>query len=163
MTSLHFRPPKPVRMTLNLAPMVDVMMCLIIFFLLASRLVRAERHPLELPEARTSEQMTRGAPGSRVVVNVRPGADGGAPSYIVSQWDGAQIRDRRLERAELADYLRSAADDAAGGASDIRCVIRADRETPYVDVEAVLKACGLAQVGQVVFSTRTTPETESEP
>src|SRR5690606_38234353 len=36
------RIPKPANMTLNLAPMVDVMMCLIIFFLLGSRLV-AER------------------------------------------------------------------------------------------------------------------------
>jgi biopolymer transport protein ExbD len=37
-----FRPPAPASMTLNLAPMVDVLMCLIVFFLLASKLVSAE-------------------------------------------------------------------------------------------------------------------------
>jgi biopolymer transport protein ExbD len=46
-----FKPPEPANLDLNLAPMVDVMMCLIIFFLLASKLVQAENYELELPWA----------------------------------------------------------------------------------------------------------------
>ena len=68
-----FKPPKPVGMTLNLAPMVDVMMCLIIFFLLASKLVDAQHRPLNLPYARAALEVGRGELGPRVVTTTRSG------------------------------------------------------------------------------------------
>ena len=86
-----FRPPKPTGMTLNLAPMVDVMMCLIIFFLLASKLVDAENHPLELAYAVAAQEVERSELGSRVTINVRP-SRGGAPDqadYVVVDFDGS--------------------------------------------------------------------------
>ncbi len=91
-----FRPPKPVAMTLNLAPMVDVMMCLIIFFLLASKLVDAQHRPLNLPYAQAALEVKRSELGPRVVINVRPRADDPLRAeYVVEAGTGAPLPNAR--------------------------------------------------------------------
>jgi biopolymer transport protein ExbD len=158
-----FRPPKPVGMTLNLAPMVDVMMCLIIFFLLASKLVDAQHRPLNLPYARAALEVGRGELGPRVVINVRPSADDPLRAeYIVEAWDGRNITERVLHPDEIAEYLQARADRAAALNTDLRCVIRADQNVAYGHVEVVLRGCGLAKIAKVVFSARAGQEPEEE-
>jgi len=158
-----FQPPKPVSMTLNLAPMVDVMMCLIIFFLLASKLVDAQHHPLNLPYAQTAVEVERGELGRRVVINVRPSEDDPRRAeYIVEAWDGQNITERRLPTTEIVDYLRAGADRAREAGAGLRCVIRADQEVSYEQVEIVLRGCGLAKIAKVVFSARVGEEPEGE-
>ncbi len=148
-----FRPPKPTSMTLNLAPMVDVMMCLIIFFLLGSTLVLEEGRPVELPYAISAQQIDPSEYGSRVVINVRPVDEAtGEASYVVVGWDGRQIVERHLTPEQLRDHLIATAAMAKerGG---VNCVIRADRAVEYRNVEQVLRACGLANITKVVFGT----------
>ncbi|MFO0840228.1 MAG: biopolymer transporter ExbD [Phycisphaerae bacterium] len=148
-----FRPPKPTEMTLNLAPMVDVMMCLIIFFLLAGSLVDAEHQAIELPFAVSAEPVERSALGTRVTINVRraPGAKDGLPAeYVVAGWDGQNIVERLLPPEQIADFLRARAAEATPD-SPIRCLIRAEQEVSYRDIEVVLRGCGLAKIAKVVF------------
>lgn len=148
----RFQPPKPISMTLNLAPLVDVMMCLIVFFLLASRLVSAQHSPLHLAAANAATQMERSELGPRVVINVRPAADGTSADYLIHRWDGRSIREERLKATELRAYLADRAGRAKKNDQPLRCVIRADRETEYAHVEMVLRACGLAKIANVAFS-----------
>lgn len=157
-----FKPPKPVGMTLNLAPMVDVMMCLIIFFLLASKLVDAQHRPLNLPYAQAALEVERSKLGPRrVVINVRPSADDPLQAeYVVEAWDGRSITERTLRPDEIADYLRIRARRAAERNTDLRCVIRGDQEVAYGHVEVVLRGCGLAKIAKVVFSARAGEEPE---
>ena len=157
---MRFRPPKPVGMTLNLAPMVDVMMCLIIFFLLASKLVDAQHRPVNLPYAKAATEIERGELGRRVVINVQARSDDPLKAdYIVEAWDGKNITERRLEPGDVEGYLQARAESAraaaAGNPDDaIRCVIRADQEVCYAHVEVVLRGCGLAKISKVTFSAR---------
>jgi biopolymer transport protein ExbD len=161
-----FRPPKPAGMILNLAPMVDVMMCLIIFFLLASKLVDAQHRPLNLPYAKAATEIERGELGRRVVINVQARQDDPLRAdYIVEAWDGTKITERRLEPDEIEEYLRTRAEAArstvAGDVNDgIRCVIRADQNVCYAHVEVVLRGCGLAKIAKVTFSARAGDEPE---
>ena len=158
---MRFRPPKPVGMTLNLAPMVDVMMCLIIFFLLASKLVDAQHRPLNLPYAQAASEVGRSELGPRVVINVRPMAeDFLRAEYVVEGWDGRNITERVLEPDEIAGYLQIRADRAKERNTDLRCVIRADEDVAYGHVEVVLRGCGLAKIAKVVFSARPGKEPE---
>ena len=158
-----FKPPKPVGMTLNLAPMVDVMMCLIIFFLLASKLVDAQHRPLNLPYAQAALEVGRGELGRRVVINVRPSADDPLRAdYIVEAWDGQNVTERVLQLDEINAYLQARADRAAEQRTDLRCVIRADQDVAYGHVEVVLRACGLAKIAKVVFSARSGQEPEEQ-
>lgn len=150
-------------MILNLAPMVDVMMCLIIFFLLASKLVDAQHRPLNLPYALAATEIERGDLGRRVVINVQSDAvDPLHADYIVEVWDGAKITERRLGPEEVEEYLRVRAENARAENGDIRCVIRADQNVCYAHVEVVLRGCGLAKITKVTFSARAGAEPEGE-
>lgn len=146
------RPPQPVSMTLNLAPLVDVMMCLIIFFLLASRLASAEFTQVILPTAAAARQVESSDLGNRVTITVQRGADDGdEPIFVVADWDGQEVVERRLAPDSLAPLLAARAARAQAGGGKVRCVIRADRLCRYRDVEVVLRGCGLAGVSDVIF------------
>jgi biopolymer transport protein ExbD len=145
-------------MTLNLAPMVDVMMCLIIFFLLASKIVTAQHRPLELPYARAAYEIERSDLGPRVVINVMPDdVDPNRAVYLVQGWDGRHITERSLPPSEVDQYLINAS-SVQPADQPLRCVIRADRDVHYEQVELVLRACGLAKIAHVTFSARTGEE-----
>jgi biopolymer transport protein ExbD len=150
-------------MTLNLAPMVDVMMCLIVFFLLATKLA-TEQVPIELPWAVAAQVVDSGDLGNPVTVTVRPVADQPEDAeYVVTDWDGQRIVHRKLSPAELEGLLRARAAAAARDDAALRCVIRADRDVMYRHVEVVLRSCGLAQVAQVVFPANKGPVPEATP
>lgn len=156
------KPPKPASMALNLAPMVDVMMCLIIFFLLASRLVSAEHRPVKLPFAEAAEAIEKGELGNRCVISVRLSLeDVQRAEYIVQLWDGQRIADRVLGSDQIADYLRVRAAQAADRGETLRCVIRADKDVSYGHVETVLRGCGLAKISKIVFGANTGHDPEA--
>lgn len=147
------RPPKPVRMTLNLAPMVDVMMCLIIFFLLASKMVAAEHHPVDLPWAIAARNVEANELGTRVTITVRRARGGDDQAeYVVVDWNGERVVERVLQPGEVDALLQARAARATHENQKLRCVVRADRMVMYKHVETVLRACGLAQIRDVVFS-----------
>lgn len=162
---MRVHPPKPTNMTLNLAPMVDVMMCLIIFFLLGSSLALEEGRPVELPFAITAGQAERGDTGARVVVNVRRPESGGdeAEFVIGGAWDGTQVIERKLTPDELERHLAGAAAAAASRGEAVRAVIRADRGVGYGQVETALRACGKAKIGRVIFSANPGRPPEASP
>jgi biopolymer transport protein ExbD len=146
-------------MTLNLAPMVDVMMCLIIFFLLGSRLVAEQHHRIELPVALAAREIERDELGQRIVVNVRVARDDGADAeYVLHGWDGRSIREYVLDADGVVGYLRRRASQQSHGEQPLRCVIRADRNVPYGRVETVMRGCGLAGISRVVFSAQTSDD-----
>lgn len=158
---MRFRPPRPVSMTLNLAPMVDVMMCLIIFFLLGSQMVDAERREMKLPWAISAHEASAAELGRRITVNVRPATEAGKPAdYLVSQWDGQNLSERVLAAGELDGFIKSRVAAAGGEVKAMRCVIRADRDATYADVEAVLRACGRNHIANVVFGANSGADPE---
>ncbi len=146
------RPPKPVSMTLNLAPMVDVMMCLIIFFLLATKLADLEQYAVDLPWAVSAREVDSSELGRRVTIIIRRAEDGDVVAeYVVADWDGRQVTDRVLTPAEVGRLLADRARRAERSDEKLRCVVRADREVMYRHIEVVLRACGSAGISDIVF------------
>lgn len=140
-------------MTLNLAPMVDVMMCLIIFFLLASKMVAAEHYPVDLPWSVAAERLESGDLANRVTITVRrAGERDDAAEYVVGDWDGKQVIERVLQPAEVEGLLHARQARALRDDQKLRCIVRADRMVMYKHVEVVLRACGLAKIADVVFT-----------
>jgi biopolymer transport protein ExbD len=161
-----FKPPQPANMDLNLAPMVDVMMCLIIFFLLASKMVDSENYQLRLPWAAAAEEVQKAELGNRVTVNVvREREDGGAERvrFITAEWDGQQVRQIERTPADLERLLIERARRAAETRDELRCAIRADQEAHYADVEVVLRAAGKAQIAKIVFAAQQGLAAEDQP
>jgi len=138
----RLRPPEATPLGLNLAPMVDVVMCLIIFFMLASKLVERENSPIDLPVASMARQAEKRDLGRRVVINVVAELAAGTekPHYVVGQQtlDLEEVA-RRLAAEQRRDPL-------------VKCVIRGDRDLPYHAIETVLLACARAGISNVIFA-----------
>lgn len=163
------KPPQPVRMELNLAPMVDVMMCLIIFFMLATTLVNAENRDLQLPWAVSALVVEKKDLGNRVVINIRPKADNpNEADYLVARMEpvgggGLALVERSMTIVELNKVLADHARKAAADKEEPRCIIRADEEVMYRHVEVVLRGAGLAKIAKIVFSANSGEKPEDEP
>lgn len=138
------KPPATTALDLNLAPMVDVMMCLLIFFMMATRMVQQETSRIDLPLARTAADIGSQPRESRFVVNIRPDEKDPARAVYLIREEAMSIEDvlARLEIERIANR-------------ELTCVIRADRSITYRFVEAVLAGCAQLQVQTVWFSATT--------
>ena len=124
---------------LNLAPMVDVMMCLLIFFMLATRMVEQEISRIDLPVARAAQEPEGGDRDQRMVINIANADGSGEPTYL--------IREERRTLAQVLEFI----DSESRERSDLVCMIRADRSLPYGHIDAVLKGCAEAGVTDITF------------
>jgi len=124
-------------LTLQVAPLVDIVLFLICFFMLASELVRSQKDPaVELPQM-TSPQGASEAP-AEVTVNLRA--------------DGAITVDGRTVALDLLPGLvASQAAHAQQDGRPFRVVVRADRRQRFAALDDVMSACRKAGLAQVVF------------
>jgi biopolymer transport protein ExbD len=136
------RPPKATDVGLNLAPMVDVMMCLLVFFMLATKMVEQENSQIDLPVARAAQDMDKQQLGNRLVVNVRDAAlhGGEGVEYLVR------------EDALSLDQVRGLLASEQQRDPEVNCVIRADRGVPYRDVQAVMMLCAQSDIRNITLS-----------
>ena len=124
---------------INLVPLIDVILVLIIFFVVTTTFDARSMLKLELPQA-TGEPATSENDALVVLVN----ADG---RYFV--------HDREVLRTD-ADALRQVLAEVAGGDRDRPVVLRADARTPHQAVVTALDAVG--QLGFTRVSIATAPE-----
>ena len=112
---------KPVMAEINVTPMVDVMLVLLIIFMVAAPLM-VQGVPLDLPRTSAARLAKVHKP---MVVSLAP--------------DGAlYIRDERVERTNLVNRLMALRRDEG----DSVVYVRADRKIPYGDVMEVLGRVG---------------------
>ncbi len=103
------------------APLIDVVFLLLIFYAVTTQFVTDQRLKLKLPEAKTAEQAGQGAEARPPVITVA--SDG-------SVWiDGKEVPEARLERAVRA---------AVEGARDHTVIIKGDKAADYGVVIRVL-------------------------
>lgn len=130
------KPPPATKLTLNLAPMVDVMMCLLIFFMLATKMVEQEHTQVNLPVASQAKELEQEKTAGRLVVNIRRGADG-KPIYM--------LREEVLPLEQLVEQMT----DAARSNSRLTYIVRADRSIAYKDVATLLAECSNAGIRHI--------------
>lgn len=115
---------------LNVTPMIDVVMCLIIFFLIVGKLAADKLAAVDLPPGSAGAEVVGLDP---VIVNLLD--DGGELTILV---DGFELsRDRLGMALEPGRTVE----------------IRASRSLPYGLVKPVLTACREAGVGSVSLAT----------
>lgn len=124
---------------INVTPLIDVVMCLIIFYLLVFRLASDRLTPVDLPSTATG---TRSEQTRSLVITIT-----GSPRRIVV--DGVEVPASGLPGVLAA---RMPADPAARPPVQVR----ADRSLPYADVAPVLDACRAAGVASVRLVTERT-------
>src|SRR5438105_4508905 len=120
---------------IQLAPLVDVLLLLLIFFLLTWNAARNENElDVKVPKASAAKEKT--APIGDIVVNVK--ADG---NVVVNR--------RTLNAAELTEMLKGVVQLYP----DQAVVIRGDESGAYKNVVGVLNICSEAGVTNVAFAT----------
>ena len=120
---------------IQLAPLVDVLLLLLIFFLMTWNAARNENElDVKLPSASAAKENS--APAGPVVVNVKT--------------DGTVIVNRRtLNESELGDLLRNLVQLDAQQA----VVLRGDETGAYKHIVDVLNICSQAGVSNIAFAT----------
>jgi biopolymer transport protein ExbD len=113
---------------INVTPLIDVVMVLIIFYLIVGKLAAQRQGHVELPASGIGTQADAHDP---VIVTVLASEAPGAHHIILV--DGHEVPDDGLE-----SVLRSRV--SANPSSSV-VQVRADRRLPYSDVAPVIKAC----------------------
>lgn len=128
----------------NVTPLIDVVMCLIIFFLVCGRLAQQEAgDTITIPTAQLGREIN--ITDHRLTIAVAPAADAAASVSPMLVLNGT-----RLDALAVPDVLKKA---QAADAS-LQVIIRADEKTPYQFIAPLLDACATANISQVNFSTR---------
>lgn len=120
----------------QMAPMIDVVFLLIIFFMVAADMNQQERVPVDIPLASNAERPED--PSGRGTITVKPNGDlfAGAQPVTLEQLS-------ELARTRLAEN------------PNFKLFLRADRATPHEHVRAAMVAAAEAGVGDIIFATYT--------
>lgn len=118
-----------------LAPLVDILLCTLIFFMAISVLYQRETElGIHVPKAEKGQDAQRAA--GEIIINV-------------AQDGGVVINQKRLSPAELEAMLSKLSQLYPNQP----VVIRADKRTYHEAVVAVLDACASANIWNIAFST----------
>jgi biopolymer transport protein ExbD len=126
-----FQPRSEASIKLNVTPLIDVVMVLIVFFLIVGKLAADRSAFVKLPVTSAGDpSVVRG-----VTVALLPSAEGsaGVPEILV---DGQTVP---LE--QLGEALNLRLPELAGGTQQTPVLLRADRGLPYGMVKPVIAAC----------------------
>jgi len=122
----------------QMAPMIDMVFLLLVFFMTVSTLAQEEKVPLALPESETSEVADEVA--DRGTISLETRADGSLQRYLGSV---------AVTRAEMQTQLKA----AVSANPDLRINVRAMRETPFRDIRQVLRDCAEAGAYDIIYAT----------
>lgn len=158
----------------NVTPLIDVVMCLIIFFMLVAKIgvTSGAEQEIEIPVTQLGTDIKDIGIESSLVLNVREVADQPFVTAIVEA-DGSISQTGKPVELKVVDpltghkplteclrRLRYGRDDRPGGTGDnadndnFKVVVRADKDIAYSTLEPVLLACMEANVKNVNLNTK---------
>lgn len=128
------------QVVVQMAPLIDCVFLLLIFFLVATTLKKIEKElPLELPEAAAA--VSRQLEGNMTIVSI----DRDGNLYLGSEPVGQ-------------GYLAAKLEELAGEDPDHRIRIDADREAPLWAAVQILDMCNFENLANVGIRTKQPPE-----
>jgi len=125
---------------INMAPMIDMVFLLLIFFMVASHMSKMDRTPVELPVADKSKVAKNAK--DRQIITIRSKDQTGEEVEIVMNL-------RPVEVDEIAPVVaKLLAED-----ENTEVYLRADRYAKHKHVKEVMAACAEGGVANVIFGT----------
>lgn len=143
----HAEHPAP---RINVTPMIDVVMVLIIFFLIVGKLAAERLAEVDLPEASAASAPDQGTP---LVINVVPDDDESEGSVTII------IESVTLDPVGVEQVVRETLAQEPGRMIQIR----ASRRLSYGAVRPVIAACRRAGVSSLLLATTGASPAPSDP
>jgi biopolymer transport protein ExbD len=132
----------------NMTPMVDVVMCILIFFMLGSAFVTERFLPADVPGLGHDREML---PAVRTVIQLtRVGDDTWVSAFGNSLLKMDKIGDR--EQSQNRELAALFSEKSRTLSPDVQIIIQPERGVPYQDVITVYDSCIKAQFKQVAFA-----------
>ena len=125
---------------INMAPMIDMVFLLLIFFMVASHMSKLERTPVELPVA--DESTVPESTPERQLITIRSQDTTGEEVDILMN----------LQQIEV-EAITSAIRKLIAAEPDAEVYLRADRYAKHKHVKEVMAACAEGGVANVTFAT----------
>jgi biopolymer transport protein ExbD len=143
---MRFRRPLDEEPEMNLIPLIDVMLIVLIFLAVTTTYSRFAELQIQLPAAQANPTQNR---PSEVQIAVTA--------------DGRFAIDRKIvpfaDVASFAETLKAAAATAAqGNEAGVLLVINADAQSPHQAVVNVMEAARLAGLPRISFATQRSPD-----
>ena len=142
---MNLRPHRREEPELNLVPMIDVVLVLLIFFMLATSLRHESKLEIRLPEA-------SGQPLPTNLAQLEVDVDASGRYAVNGQW--LEGRDAAALKAPL---------QAAAQGRELPLIVRADGQTPHQAVVTVLDVAGQLGLKQLAIATVNAPATAPAP
>ncbi|MDX1946331.1 MAG: biopolymer transporter ExbD [Pirellulaceae bacterium] len=123
--------------TLNLTPMIDVLMLLIIFFMVGTKFIESEKAmSLQIPQVSDKAKALSEAPSKRVVMVYRDGT--------------VSLDGKEVNLDQLTKRLAGARSQYKG----LGVMVRGDADANFQRVASVLNACKQAGISDLGISVR---------
>jgi biopolymer transport protein ExbD len=127
---------------INVTPLVDIMLVLLVIFMVTAKLIVSQTVPMDLPKAASSEQQqivfaVAIDPNGVMTVNSRPVADG----------------------KQLLELARAAKAESP----DLRAVIQADTSVAHGKVVKVMDLLKQGGIGKIAFGVSPEPAEANDP
>lgn len=122
----------------QMAPMIDMVFLLLVFFMTVSTLAQDERRPLPLPES--EESVVPEDTAGRGTISLELTTTGQVQLYL----GAAPIDESSLKTAIAAGIAAN---------PELQVNVRASAEMPFREIKRVLKLCAEAGAAKVVYAT----------
>jgi len=125
---------------INMAPMIDMVFLLLIFFMVASHLTKLDRTPVELPVA--DKSTVQESARDRQMITIRSiDQTGGEVDVLMNL--------KPVDVASITPYIKKMLAEN----SNAEVYLRADRYAKHKHVKEVMAACAEGGVSTVIFAT----------
>ena len=125
---------------INMAPMIDMVFLLLIFFMVASHLTALERIPVPLPVADKAKVPEEAR--DRQLITIRAVDDSGEEADI---YMNLQVIDLQTFATEIGRLYESD--------ENLQVYLRADRRVKHKHIKNVMEACAGVGIVDIIFGT----------
>jgi len=147
----------------NVTPLIDIVMCLIIFFMLVAKIgvTRGDIKSVSLPKTILGKEIKDFS--NTLTLNVLPTPlDDPQISTLV---DGVPKDIKLYDRlgGQTDQPLMEILKEFKKSHTDPKVIIRADKDLPYSQLEGVLLACAEAEISNIAYETKEGVDTGDTP
>jgi len=129
---------------MDMSPMIDMVFLLLIFFMVASRMVTVRVDPTIKPPVADESVKPKSAIG-RIIFNIHPKSAGGESKYTTS--DGSQT----VSLEEITNRVQKFSESRSGSKVESSLLLRAHKDADVSDIKKVAKAAAEGGINKVIF------------